>query len=68
MLDHLAAIAIGVLVFMVFMLVFMKRDAGGRRGTRLAGCQHHHPQQGCERCRGNGAGGIRSQMPDRTKE
>ena len=65
MLDYLAAIGIGALVFMIFMLVFLKRDAGGRRGARLAGCQHHHSEQGCERCRSSAPVKILPQIPDR---
>lgn len=64
MLDYLAAIGIGTLIFVIFILVFLKRDAGGKRGARLGGCQHHHSEQGCERCRGTDAVTIRPRVPD----
>jgi hypothetical protein len=64
MLDYLAAIGIGALVFIIFMLVFLKRDAGGRRGARLGGCQHHHSEQGCERCRGSEPVKIIPRVPE----
>ena len=68
MLDYLAAVGLGALVFIAFMLVFMKRDAGGKRGARLAGCRHHHSEQGCERCRSSAPVQIIPQIPERGEE
>jgi hypothetical protein len=64
MLDYLAAIGIATLVFITFVLVFLKRDAGGKRGARLAGCQHPHSEQGCDRCRGATPTNIQPRIPD----
>ena len=64
MLDYLAAIGIGTLVFGLFMLAFLKRDAGGQRGARLGGCRHHHSEQVCERCRGGAPETIRPRVSD----
>lgn len=63
MLNHLVAIGFGTLVFLVFMLVFMRRDDRGKRGARLAGCGHHDSDQGCQRCRGTQPGAILPQPP-----
>ena len=67
MLDYLAAIGIATLVFITFVLVFLKRDAGGKRGARLAGCQHHS-DQGCDRCRGAAPKTIQPRIRDKKKE
>lgn len=64
MLDYLAAIAIGTLVFISFVLVFLKRDNEGKRGARLGGCQHHPSEQGCDRCRGEDPATILPRIPD----
>jgi hypothetical protein len=69
MLDYLAAIGVGTLVFLVFMLVFIKRDSRGQRGGRLAGCQHHHEDgQGCDRCRDAAPASIRPHPPDQNND
>jgi hypothetical protein len=33
------------------MLVFLRKDDRGTRGTRLAGCNHHRTGHTCDRCR-----------------
>jgi len=50
MADILVAIIAGCTVFLLFMLVFIRRDDRGQRGGRLGGCRHHTPGEGCERC------------------
>jgi hypothetical protein len=50
MVDILVAIIAGCSVFLLFMLVFIRRDDRGQRGGRLGSCRHHPPGQGCERC------------------
>jgi len=50
MVDVLVAIIAGCTVFLLFMLVFIRRDDRGQRGGRLGGCRHHTPGEGCERC------------------
>ena len=50
MVDVLVATIAGCTVFLLFMLVFIRRDDRGQRGGRLGGCRHHTPGEGCERC------------------
>ena len=50
MVDVLVAIIAGCSVFLLFMLVFIRRDDRGQCGGRLGGCRHHPPGEGCERC------------------
>lgn len=50
MADILVAIIAACTVFLLFMLVFIRRDDRGQRGGRLGGCRHHTPGDGCERC------------------
>lgn len=51
MLEYLVVTTIGSAVFIIFMLVFLRKDDRGTRGTRLAGCNHHRTGHTCDRCR-----------------
>ena len=68
MLEYLAAFGLGTLIFLLFMLVFLKRDSRGQRGARLAGCQHHDRREGCDRCRDAASASIQPRLPDDTED
>lgn len=48
MLNYLIPIIAGGIVFVLFMLVFLRRDEKGNRGGRLAGCAHHKTDEQCD--------------------
>gem|GEM_PF-6355890 len=50
MVDHLISILAGVFAFLMFIIIFARRDHQGKRGSRLAACSHPTaPTAGC-RC------------------
>jgi len=64
MLEYLIPIVAGCAVFLLFMLVFIRRDDRGKRGGRLAGCAHHDAGTGCDRCRDHQSVAIRPHPPN----
>ena len=64
MLNYLIPIVAGCVVFLVFMLVFIRKDGQGKRGGRLAGCAHHDAGARCDRCRDRPPVTIRPHLPD----
>ena len=64
MLNYLIPIIAGGIVFMVFMLVFLRRDERGNRGGRLAGCAHHKTDEQCDCGRDKQMVTIRSHPPN----
>ena len=67
MLEFIVAIGFGCAVFLIFMLVFLRKDAQGKRGARLAGCGHHGSEDQCDRCRDAAPLAIQRHMPDSGK-
>ena len=68
MLEYLVAATIGSVVFILFMLVFLRKDKQGKRGTRLAGCAQHGTGQTCDRCRENPPVHIHPHPPGRERD
>ena len=68
MLNYLIPIVAGCVVFLVFMLVFIRKDGRGKRGGRLAGCAHHDAGAGCDRCRDRAPVTIRPNLPPDHRE
>ncbi len=64
MLNYLIPVVAGGVVFLLFMLVFVRKDGQGKRGGRLAGCTHHDESAGCDRCRDRPPVTIRPNLPD----
>jgi len=64
MLAYLIPIVAGCAVFLLFMLVFIRRDKQGNRGGRLAGCVHPDADEGCARCRHHRPVVIHPHPPD----
>ena len=68
MADILVAIIAGGTVFLLFMLVFIRRDDHGQRGGRLGGCRHHPPGEGCERCQNASQAGTIHPHPSKLSD
>jgi len=64
MLEYIVTIAFGSAVFMIFILVFLRKNNRGERGARLAGCSHHGSESQCDRCRDNAPVIILAHPPD----
>lgn len=64
MLEFVVASVFGCAVFLIFMLVFLRKDAQGKRGARLAGCGRHGSEDQCDRCRDTAPVTILPHLPD----